>query len=119
MNFLPGKRAGDEVDVGGGMRDAAAGGAARRGAARRSPSACAPSTWWPARATGRVFRFKVDTVEALGADSLVHGMLGDGTLVARVDGHETPEPGDVARRSAHAPGKLFFFDTASGKRLRA
>jgi sn-glycerol 3-phosphate transport system ATP-binding protein len=68
-------------------------------------------------AAGPVFRFKVETVEALGADSLVHGEFGGGTVVARVDGHLTPEPGTALVFSV-MPGKLYFFDTATGKRLR-
>ena len=66
---------------------------------------------------GPAFRFRVETVEALGADSLVHGAFGEGTVVARVDGHATPQVG--SELTFHAmPGKLFFFDTATGKRLR-
>jgi sn-glycerol 3-phosphate transport system ATP-binding protein len=65
-----------------------------------------------------VFRFTVETVEALGADSLVHGAFGGGILVTRVDGHETPKAGDALAFSP-MPGKLYFFDTATGKRLRA
>jgi sn-glycerol 3-phosphate transport system ATP-binding protein len=65
-----------------------------------------------------VFRFPVETVEALGADSLVHGAFGDSMLVARVDGHETPEPG-TALAFQPMPDRLYFFDTASGQRLRA
>jgi sn-glycerol 3-phosphate transport system ATP-binding protein len=64
------------------------------------------------------FRFSVDTVEALGADSLVHGAFGESILVARVDGHETPEPG-TALVFRPMPDRLYFFDTASGRRLRA
>jgi ABC-type sugar transport system ATPase subunit len=67
---------------------------------------------------GPVFRFNVDTVEALGADSLVHGTVGEGTLVARVEGHVTPKPGEPQVFSIR-PNKLYFFDTGSGKRLRA
>jgi sn-glycerol 3-phosphate transport system ATP-binding protein len=67
---------------------------------------------------GGLFRFTVETVEALGADSLVHGAFGNSVLVARVDGHETPQPGaPLAFRPM--PGRLYFFDTASGRRLRA
>jgi sn-glycerol 3-phosphate transport system ATP-binding protein len=65
-----------------------------------------------------LFRFSVETVEALGADSLVHGAFGDSVLVARVDGHETPEPG-TALAFQPMPDRLYFFDTASGQRLRA
>jgi hypothetical protein len=49
---------------------------------------------------------------------MVHGPFGGGTLVARVDGHETPELGTALAFTA-MPGKLFFFDAATGKRLRA
>jgi ABC-type sugar transport system ATPase subunit len=64
-----------------------------------------------------VFRFDVINVEALGADSLVHGTLGAGSIVARVDGHVTPKPGEPQLFSVR-PNMLFFFDTATGKRLR-
>ena len=67
---------------------------------------------------GVVFRFKVETVEALGADSMVHGAFGGGTVVARVEGHSTPQVGAELVFTA-MPGKLYFFDTATGKRLRA
>ena len=71
-----------------------------------------------AESGGTTFQFRVETVEALGADSLVHGAFGEGTVVARVDGHMTPEIGTELTFSA-MPGKLYFFDTATGKRLRA
>jgi sn-glycerol 3-phosphate transport system ATP-binding protein len=64
-----------------------------------------------------VFRFKVETIEALGADSLLHGVMGPHTVVARVEGHLRPALGDAMAFSAR-PGKVYFFDTASGKRLR-
>jgi sn-glycerol 3-phosphate transport system ATP-binding protein len=70
-----------------------------------------------ARSGAPEFRFRVETVEALGADSLVHGAFGDGTIVARVDGHSTPPLGAELAFGA-MPGKLYFFDTATGKRLR-
>jgi len=76
-----------------------------------------PEHLLPGEGAGPMFRFKVDSIEALGADSLVHGTLGAAALVARVEGHATPEP--EASLAFHArPGKLFFFDSASGKRLR-
>jgi hypothetical protein len=39
-------------------------------------------------------------------------------IVVRVDGHMTPEAGEALVFSA-MPGRVYFFDTASGKRLRA
>jgi len=116
MNFLPGRRAGDAVEVGAlrialpaPLRD-------------RAPEAVTvgirPEHLQAGTGEGLAFTFKVDTVEALGADSLVHGVVGEGILVARVDGHATPEIG--TQLTFHArPGKLYFFDSATGKRLRA
>jgi sn-glycerol 3-phosphate transport system ATP-binding protein len=116
MNFLPGKRAGDVVDVGGDIRVPLPD-ALRASAGESITVGVRPEHLQPGEGSGPVFRFKVDTVEALGADSLVHGLVGAGTLVARVDGHATPEPG--AALTFHVrPGKLFFFDSATGKRLR-
>ena len=116
MNFLPGKRSGDVVDVGAGI-------AVPLPADLRSAAPDAvtvgvrPEHLEQGAGSGPAFRFRVDTVEALGADSLVHGVLGMATLIARVDGHATPEPGAELTFTAR-PGKLFFFDTATGKRLR-
>ena len=114
MNFLPGKRNGDAVDVGGGLmiplpeslRDKA-GGEVTVGIRPEHLVAGGP---------GPVFRFTVETVEALGADSLVHGAFGSGIVVARVDGHATPSAGEALAFSA-MPESIYFFDTASGKRL--
>ena len=93
MNFLPGMRAGEGVTVG-----------------------VRPEHLLVAGGSGPALSLKVDTVEALGADSLLHCMLGPASLVVRVDGHETPEAGTPLTVSA-MPGKTHFFDTASGKRL--
>jgi len=116
MNFIAGKRAGDDVELAGaGVRVPIP--LELRGAAPQAvvvgvrPEHLVPGT------SGVVFRFRVDTVEALGADSLVHGAFGESTLVARVDGHETPAVG-AALAFAAMPGKLYFFDSATGKRLR-
>jgi sn-glycerol 3-phosphate transport system ATP-binding protein len=116
MNFLPGNRVGDEVEVAPGVRlplpaelRAAAPTAITVGVRPEHLVRDQPGT--------APFRIEVETVEALGADSLVHGAFGQGTLIARVDGHATPEPG--TRIDFHAkPGRVYFFDTATGKRLR-
>ena len=116
MNFLPARREGDVVDVGAGVRLPLPP-ALRAGAPEAITVGVRPEHLVPAVGEA-TFRFKVETIEALGADSLVHGLLGESTLVARVDGHATPEPGTGV---AFEPmgDKLFFFDTATGKRLRA
>jgi sn-glycerol 3-phosphate transport system ATP-binding protein len=60
--------------------------------------------------------FRVENVEALGADSLIHGFVGEGQLVVRVDGHAQPRMG-ATLNIAPQPDKLYFFDSASGKRV--
>jgi sn-glycerol 3-phosphate transport system ATP-binding protein len=117
MNFLPGKRAGDAIDVGGGVQVPLPA-ELKAAAAEGVTVGVRPEHLQPGTGAGPEFRFKVDTVEALGADSLVHGLVGSQIVVARVEGHSTPAAG--AELLFHArPGKLYFFDTASGKRLRA
>jgi sn-glycerol 3-phosphate transport system ATP-binding protein len=117
MNFLPGRRVGDKVDIGSGISIDLP--AALRGAAADAVTVgVRPEHLVAGEGEGPMFRFAVDTIEALGADSLLHGRIGEGTLIARVDGHRTPQPGEQMVFSTRA-GKLFFFDSASGKRLRA
>ena len=117
MNFLPGKRVGDEIEVGGGIRIPLPA-ALKAGAPGAITVGVRPEHLVQGEgAGGPVFRFKVQTVEALGADSLVHGEFGNGTVVARVDGHATPAL-DTALMFSVMPGKLYFFDTVTGKRIR-
>jgi sn-glycerol 3-phosphate transport system ATP-binding protein len=115
MNFLPGRRVGDEIEVGEGVRVALPE-ALRAKAAENVTVGVRPEHLLTAGGTGPAFKLNVDTVEALGADSLLHCALGASTLVVRVDGHDTPEPGTALTVSA-MPGKTYFFDTATGKRL--
>jgi sn-glycerol 3-phosphate transport system ATP-binding protein len=116
MNFLPGQRVGDEVEIGGLRIPLPA--PLRAHAPDAITVGVRPEHLVTGEGAGPVFRFKVDNVEALGADSLVHGTLGKGTLIARVDGHVTPKPGEPQVFSIR-PNMLYFFDTASGKRLAA
>jgi sn-glycerol 3-phosphate transport system ATP-binding protein len=116
MNFLPGKRVGDEVDVGDGVRVALP--PELRAVAGSDVTVGVRPEHLVATGSGPEFRFNVESVEALGADSLVHGTFGHGALVARVEGSATPAAGTPMSFRV-APGKLHFFDSASGKRLRA
>ncbi len=116
MNVLPGKRVGDAVDLGGGVRLALPV-ELRAHASELVSVGVRPEHLRIGDSQEPVFRFKVDSVEALGADSLVHGMSPGGEIVARVDGHVTPAPGEMLAFTV-MPGRLYFFDTASGKRLR-
>jgi sn-glycerol 3-phosphate transport system ATP-binding protein len=115
MNFLPAERQGDSVKLAEGVSVPLP--AELRATAPQSITVGVRPEHLVRSADG-IFRFTVETIEALGADSLLHGQFGGGVLVARVDGHETPEPGGALAFSP-MPGKLFFFDTATGRRLRA
>jgi sn-glycerol 3-phosphate transport system ATP-binding protein len=117
MNFIPGQREGDQVRLAGSDLRVDLPPALRASAPAAVIVGVRPEHLVPESGRGTVFPLRVDTVEALGADSLVHGVLGDGTIVARVDGHATPEVGAALTFSA-MPGKLYFFDSATGKRLR-
>ena len=66
--------------------------------------------------TGTGLPFKVESAEALGADSLIHGFIARHGQVLRVDGHARHQNGEVLHVTPHAD-KLYFFDTASGKRI--
>jgi sn-glycerol 3-phosphate transport system ATP-binding protein len=116
MNFIPGKRAGDAVDIGGGMRVPLPP-ELRAVAPEAITVGVRPEHLVEGAGEGPVFRFRIDTVEALGADSMLHGTLGENTLIARVEGHLTPEPGAEMIFSTRA-GTLYFFDSTTGKRLR-
>ena len=115
MNFLPGQRVGDAVEIGEGVRIALPP-AVREKAGQGVTVGVRPEHFVSSDAGEHRFTLKVDTVEALGADSLLHCAFGPSSIVVRVDGHSTPEPGTPLAVAAMT-GKTFFFDTASGKRL--
>jgi sn-glycerol 3-phosphate transport system ATP-binding protein len=116
MNFLPGRRNGDAVELGDGVRVPLPAGV-RTNAPDAITVGVRPEHLVASSPESATFRFKVETIEALGADSLVHGVFGQGALVARVEGHATPKPGEALGFSPMA-NRLYFFDTASGRRLR-
>ena len=49
---------------------------------------------------------------------MVHGAFGEGLLVARMEGHSAAKVGDTLTLHAK-PDRIYFFDGATGKRLRA
>jgi sn-glycerol 3-phosphate transport system ATP-binding protein len=118
MNFLPGKRAGDEVRVADDLHVPLPANLRAHAPDAITVGVRPEHLVRGEGAGGPMFHFTVQTVEALGADSLVHAAFGEGTIVARVDGHHTPAL-DTALVFSVMPGKLYFFDTATGKRLRA
>ena len=60
--------------------------------------------------------FVVESAEALGADSLIHGKLGAHLVVVRADGYQQ-HPNGAKLIVAPAPGKFYFFNTSTGKRI--
>ncbi|MBX3715847.1 MAG: sn-glycerol-3-phosphate import ATP-binding protein UgpC [Burkholderiales bacterium] len=118
MNFMPGRRAGDGVDVGGGVVIPMPPEARARAGEQVTVGVRPEHFVTGAGAAGPVFSLHVDTVESLGADSLLHAGFNGTLLVVRIEGHSTP-PAGTAIRVSILPGKAYFFDTATGKRLKA
>jgi sn-glycerol 3-phosphate transport system ATP-binding protein len=116
MNFLPGKREGDVVDVGAGVKVPLPEGL-RAAAPQALTVGIRPEHFALGKQGGTEFALKVETMEALGADSLVHTLFDGTALVARIDGHVTPAAGEVMPFSVQAR-QLYFFDATTGKRLR-
>ena len=58
----------------------------------------------------------VDSAEALGSDSLIHGKMGVHGVVVRADGHLQNKHGERLTVTP-MPDKYYFFDTASGRRI--
>jgi sn-glycerol 3-phosphate transport system ATP-binding protein len=116
MNFLPARRVGDAVQLAEGIQ-APLPAPLRASAPEAITVGIRPEHLESPQSGSPTFRFTVETVEALGADSMVHGAFGESILVARVDGHATPKPGEALAFSPMA-NRLYFFDTATGKRLR-
>ncbi len=63
------------------------------------------------------FNLEVEVVEELGADVLLHGRLGTHACTARLPHGNHPAAGTTLSMRA-LPGKLHFFDSSSGSRLR-
>ena len=128
MNFLPATLADGGAD-GRRLRLPAAG-ARRRSAPRRpgkdgkkvvaGPAAGEHPRGRPGTSRGGTVpsTAKVEFVEPLGHEVIVHGRVGDDLLVAKVDPHRAPEMGDDDRPGGRA-GPLHLFDAATEKRLAA
>jgi multiple sugar transport system ATP-binding protein len=63
-------------------------------------------------------RLKVELVETLGHEVLVHGRLGEAVLVAKVDPHHAPAIDDEVDYLLEL-NRLHLFDAASGRRISA
>ena len=62
------------------------------------------------------WRLNVDVAEELGADTLVHGRIGDADLVVRLPGHVPARPGDSLTVQPDT-GTLHLFDPETGRRF--
>ena len=114
MNFLPGKVKGSVLELADGVSvpiSAAIGERVKDGDAItlgvRPEHFAVTDTGMP---------FRVENAEALGADSLVHGVVAGALCVVRVDGHSRHANGDNLHLTP-AADKLYFFDSASGARV--
>ena len=116
MNVFAGERAGDDVAVG--ELRIPLPPELRASAPKAITVGIRPEHLLSGEGEGPMLRFAVESVEALGADSMVHGVLGGAPVVARIDGHMFPQPGEAAAFRVR-PGTIHYFDTATGKRLVA
>ncbi len=122
MNFLPAKlmAGGSKVAIGGSLSDALDLSRALGGADGREVTlGIRPEHMLPA--SGGVSShvdLRVDMVEPLGADTLVHGHFAaaNADVTLRLPGTARHNPGDVLPLSVD-PGRLHVFDRESGKRL--
>ena len=70
---------------------------------------------------GDQFEVRVEMVEILGSEQLIHCLLGDTSIVIRADLHETShkpvKAGDVIRIGADEKFPLHWFDQETGRRI--
>ena len=119
MNFLPGTVTGDRQGVGlDGSSQALP--VPPPASADNITVGIRPEHLEPVARDAATLELTVDLVEALGADSLVHGQLtggGHGTAVTvRVDGARRIEAGETLPLAV-APEHVHFFDSGTGHRL--
>jgi sn-glycerol 3-phosphate transport system ATP-binding protein len=116
MNFVPGR-----VEAGNRVAFEHGGGSRVDGAARTPGDAVVvglrPEHLEPAHPDEATLSGKVEMVEMLGADMLIHFAHGPATVHARLPHGPQPEVGAVVHFRA-LPDRVFLFDPASGERLR-
>jgi len=121
MNFLPAKLSagGSMVAIGGSSSAALALGHSLGGQDGRDVIlGIRPEHMKPDAGGGRHVDLRVDMVEPLGADTLVHGrfVAADADVTLRLPGTAKCKPGDVLPLSAD-PDRLHVFDKETGRRL--
>jgi sn-glycerol 3-phosphate transport system ATP-binding protein len=115
MNFLPARAAAEGILLGDGAR------LPRPAAAALTPDQPLTLGIRPEHLAGdgaaAMLSVTVELAEMLGADTIVHGRLGDGALLqARLPGTIRAKPGDRLPLAV-APERLHLFDRDTGKRL--
>jgi sn-glycerol 3-phosphate transport system ATP-binding protein len=116
MNLVAARRVGDEVELGGSARLALPA-ELRNVAPEAVIVGIRPEHLEIGKGEGPGFQVTVETVEALGGHSLVHGTFGAATVVARMDSHGAPSPGEMLQLRPMA-NKICFFDAGTSKRVR-
>jgi sn-glycerol 3-phosphate transport system ATP-binding protein len=111
MNFLPATATADGLSV-----DGAVFRAAQPIAAGRAVTLGIRPEHLELDPAAPAVRLRAELVEALGADTIVHGTLGGAALLARLPGTHRVAMGDEVPLRC-APEHLHVFDATSGKRL--
>ncbi|MEO8385376.1 MAG: sn-glycerol-3-phosphate import ATP-binding protein UgpC [Betaproteobacteria bacterium] len=114
MNFLPGKVKGSQLELADGVSVPIPAAVREKRQDGDAITLGVRPEHFAVTATGMPFR--VENAEALGADSLVHGVIAGALCVVRVDGHSRHANGDTLYLTP-AADKLYFFDSASGARV--
>ncbi|HVC52027.1 MAG TPA: sn-glycerol-3-phosphate ABC transporter ATP-binding protein UgpC [Stellaceae bacterium] len=113
MNLVPGTLAEGGVAVAGAMLPLGRG--IRRGAGLPALVGLRPEHLEPA--VGGPLALRLDLLERLGADTILHGTAGDGIkLIARVPGSFAPPLGSTVNLAIR-PEHIHLFDRDTGKRL--
>ncbi len=117
MNFLPVRAVGDrlELEAGGALPagSAAGFGAIQKSGARKIVAGVRPEHFAVASGEAGALDVRIDLVEPLGSDTLIHFALGEVAAIARVSPDLRPKPGDRLSLLP-APGKTHLFDAESG-----
>jgi len=115
MNFLPAVAAGDGVALADGTRLPRPADSGALAPGRALTLGVRPEHL--AAGGAAALTVTVELAEMLGADTIVHGRLGDGTLLqARLPGTERAKPGERMPLAVD-PRRLHLFDRESGKRV--
>ena len=62
---------------------------------------------------------RVELVEMLGAERLVHGRIGEAAITVRIDGTASAPTAGQTVGVAAQPAQLHWFDASSGRRVGA